>query len=359
MKVAVTGGLGLLGRAVVDCLIDRGHTPVIVDRAVDRAVERAVEAGAAAQLTADVAHVQADIRYPDQITAAFSGVDAVIHTASLIDLHLGQPASLHDVNVAGASNVVSACRHNRISKLVHMSSAEVISGTTPLRGITETESSYPEQQLTHYGLTKRGGEEAVLAAADEHLGTCAMRTYGMFGVGDNTVLPLYLKTLPGKSIMHMGDLKAESDLIFAPNLAFCLVLAVERLQPDVDWSGTVFHVTDHEPVNVQRFLGQLVEPLGYNVVERFKIPRSVASTIARFYETRYRVTGLERFARPPLTDHKLRLALDDYWLDSSRVRKVLSYEPPFSRAESIAATQEWLLATGGRRGNEPGDGTVV
>lgn len=188
----------------------------------------------------------------------------------------------------------------------------------------------------------------MLAAADDTLGTCAMRTFGMYGVGDNTVLPMYLKTLPGRSIIQMGDLAAKSDMIYADNMAHGLTLAVEQLEPASEWSGTAFHMTDHEAVNVQRFLAEMVKPLGYTVVQRARLPRPAANAIARFYESRYRITGFERYARPPLTTHKLRLALDDYWLDSTRVRKVLGYEPPFTRAESIAETQTWLLASADR-----------
>lgn len=331
MRIGVTGGRGLLGRAVVERLIDGGHDPVVIDLVTDGS-----GVGGAEQR-------RADISLRSEAIAACVGLDGVIHTASLVDLHLGRPSRLYEVNVVGAQNIVEACRQNGIGRLVHMSSAEAISGDTPLRGVSEAEASYPVQHLTYYGVTKQGGEQAVLAAADETLATCVMRTYGLFGVGDNTVLPLYLSTLPGKSIVMMGDPAARTDVIFAPNLAHCLVLAVEQLEPDVDWSGTAFHVTDHETVNVQRFLSDMVAPLGYRVVDKARLPRSFAQAIATSYETRHRVTKRERFARPPLTKHKLRLALEDYWLDSVKARSVLGYEPPVSRAESVSVTQNWLL----------------
>ncbi len=337
MRIAVTGGLGLLGSAVVGRLVDRGHTPVIVDRAV--------RSSKATSSTSDdeVEQRRADVRDRESLIEALSGADGVIHTASLIDLHLGRPRALHEVNVDGARNVVEACRHNGIPRLVHMSSAEVITGHQPLRGVTESEASYPDPQLTYYGLTKQGGEETVLGAADIDLGTCAMRTYGLFGVGDNTMVPLYLSTLPGKSIVAMGDLSSRSDVVFAPNLAYALVLAVEQLTPDVEWSGSPFHVTDHEPVNIQQFLIEMVAPLGYRVVERVRLPAAAARALAATYEARYKLTGWERFARPPLTRHKLILGLGDYWLDRTRLDEVLDYEPPFTRAEAVEATQEWLV----------------
>lgn len=330
MKIGVTGGNGLLGGAAVRGLVDRGHDAVSIDL-----VERLDHIGGIEQRVADV-------RSPQQLHRAVRGLDAVIHTASLIDLHLGRPAALREVNVLGAQNVIDACRRNGVGRLVHMSSAEVITGTTPLRGVTEADASYPAQHLTYYGVTKQAGEEAVLAAADESLGTCAMRTFGLFGPGDNTVVPMFLASMPTKRIMTMGNRSAKTDVVHAPNLAHGLVLAAERLEPGLDWSGTPFHVTDHEPVNIQTFLATLVEPFGYQRLDRPTIPRRVVSAVARFYERRYQLTRSERFARPVLTDHRLRLTLDDYWLDSSRATDILGYHPPVSRDAAIESTRAWL-----------------
>ena len=343
MKIGVIGGLGLLGRATVDQVAAQGHQPVVIDRAVPHVGSATVNDRG----SADVEHRRADVRCRPEIADALRGLDAVIHTASLIDLHLGRPAALHDINVAGAENVVLACRRNGIPRLVHMSSAEAISGAAPVVAATEERAAYPSRHLTHYGLTKQAGEEVVLHAADGRLGTCAMRTYGLFGVGDNTVVPLYLKTLPGRSIVHIGDLTARTDVTFAPNLGFALVLAAEQLEPGVAWSGTPFHITDADPVNIQRFLSDLVAPFGYRVVDRIRLPRSVAEATAGFYRSRYRLTGLTRHARPPLTDHKLRLALDHYHLDSSRVTEILGYRPVVGRADAIESTREWLAASPG------------
>ena len=330
MRVGVTGGNGLLGRAVVAEVANRGHDPVSLD------LRTSSDHGKIEQRVTD-------IRQPEQVEAGFAELDAVIHTASLIDLHLGEPDSLRDVNVVGAQNVIDACRTNGIDRLVHMSSAEAISGAQPLRGVTEADATYPNPHLTYYGVTKQAGEELVLDAADDSLGTCAMRTYGLFGPGDNTVIPLFLDSVPGKLVVVMQDQSARTDVVHAPNLAHSLVLAAEQLTPDASWSGTPFHITDGETVNAQQFLSSLVEPLGYKLVDKVAIPRSVLNGMARLYKARYDRTGSERFARPPLTDHKLRLALDDYYLDSSKARTVLGYEPPVSRADAIEATQEWLV----------------
>lgn len=141
MRIGVTGGLGLLGQAVVGCLIDRGHTPVIIDRSVTTARSSGRSSDRSRYEPGEVEQIKADICSKEQITEACEGLDGVIHTASLIDLHLGRPTSLYDVNVTGAKNVVLACRDNGIQKLVHMSSAEAI--TSRFRVSPKTKRSIP------------------------------------------------------------------------------------------------------------------------------------------------------------------------------------------------------------------------
>lgn len=325
LRIAVTGGIGMLGSAVIDWLVERGHTPVCVDLAGPKPV---------------------DICDGSALASAFEGCDGVIHCASIVDLHLGQPDAMRRVNVEGTRSVISACRAAGVPRLVYMSSAEVITGATPLRGVNEGDASYPDEHLTFYGETKQAAEELVLGAADNSLGTTALRTYGLFGVGDQTMVPMYLERVPGSTSRYIGNLAARSDVVFAGNLAHALVTACEQLTAGVEWSGTPFHVTDSEPVNVQVFLAELARgALGWTIQDKPRLPRGIVERLASMYEWRWRATRMDRFARPPITHHSLRLVLDDYWLDGLKIRETLSWEPPVSRSAAIALTIEWLQSS--------------
>lgn len=332
MRIAVTGACGLLGTAVIERAQQRNHRVVAVDK--DPAVRGLLH----------VSTHQVDICDRTALSAALHDVDAVVHTASLVDLHLGRPQRLLDVNVHGAQNVVAACRSAGVPALVHMSSAEVIAGDEPLRGATESQL-YPSEHLTYYGETKQRGEQAVLGAADGSLGTCAMRSFGIFGEGDNTVVPSYLSRLVGNRVAQVGDGAGRTDTVYAPNLAHALLLAAEQLAPDAPWSGSAFHVTDHEPVNMQVFLRQVTEPLGIDFIDRFVVPRRAVDLAASIYELRYRAMPHERFAYPRLTRHSTKLAFDDYWLDRSKLAETLGYEPVVTRDQAVSRTQTWIADT--------------
>lgn len=332
MRIAVTGSVGMLGRAVADLAVARDHEVVGIDRRTPDP----------ADTSPDFEHVTADICEKGSLRSPFARCDAVIHTASLVDLHLGRPTILDDVNVLGVEHVLEAARSCDVGRVVHMSSAEVITGRTPLRGVTEADATYPDEHLTHYGRTKQFGEERVLAAAGDELGTVAMRTYGIYGPRDRTVVRQYLRRMPSKRIAFLGDLSERTDLIFAENLAHAMVLAAEQLEPDSEWSGSAMHVSDGDPLNLQRFMAELVSPLGYTTVERPRVPYKVAYSVASAAEARFARAPSDRLAYPPLTRHSLLLATGNYWVDSSRIREVLGYVPPVDRADAVAITQEWL-----------------
>ena len=191
MRVVVTGGSGLLGASVVRTLLERGHDVVSLDRrpAADNGTETKV----------------VDIADLERLTAALSGADAVVHAASLVDLHLGTPKELDLVNVEGTRNVIAACRAAGVGRLCYVSSAEVITGSEPLRGATEADAPYPRPHLTHYGATKELAERMVLSFNGPDLATCATRTYGLYGEGDRTVVPAYLSHLPTRTIRFIGS----------------------------------------------------------------------------------------------------------------------------------------------------------
>ncbi|MEM7340231.1 MAG: NAD-dependent epimerase/dehydratase family protein [Actinomycetota bacterium] len=337
MRVLVTGGIGMLGAAAIRALLHRGHDAISVDirpRSVDMPV---------------IPHYEVDIADAAGVEGVFAAerIDAVIHTASLVDLHLGQPARLRQVNVDGTRNLLHACRRHNAARFVYVSSAEAIAGTEPLVAVTEAEAAYPYPHLTYYGVTKQAAEELVLVANSDDLATCALRTFGLFGPGDRTVVPRFLHTLPTRTVRLIGDgLRrgplATTDVVYADNYAHALVLAVEQLEPAKAWAGTPLHVTDGIPVNIQRFLADLVQPLGYDLDERRYVPRWLVERVADVFAARYRTVPLERFARPPVSRHMIRLALDDYYLDATRIRRELGYEPPVDRATAVKATQAWL-----------------
>ena len=323
--ILVTGGSGMLGSAVVEQLLEQGEAVRVFDLIP--------------HASALVESVVGDIRNPEEIRRACVGVDGVIHVASLVDLHLGEPQRMYDINVGGVGNLIAACRAEQIRKLVYMSSAEVISADTALYNVDE-QTPYADPHLTYYGVTKEAAERAVLTANDDRLATCAFRSFGMFGEGDQNFIGRAISKSSGKAI-PLIETDGVSDVLYAGNMAHALITALSQLEIGSAASGQAFHVTDHAPQRVQDFILEVLSPFGYTRSKQ-TISFKVAKMLAALFELPYHLTKLERFATPRLTRHQLLLGTQDYSLDSNKIRTVLKYEPRFTRTEAIERTQRWL-----------------
>ncbi len=104
MTVVVTGGTGLLGRAVVEQLLTSGREVRVLSRDPQRASARL--AGV------DVRH--GDLTDPGSLPDALSGAEAVVHCAT-------DPRAASDVDVAGTAHLLRAAHDVGVGHLLHVS----------------------------------------------------------------------------------------------------------------------------------------------------------------------------------------------------------------------------------------------
>jgi nucleoside-diphosphate-sugar epimerase len=109
-KVVVLGGLGLVGRRLVEMLAEADPMAEVV----------ASDVGAAPvglDATSNVSFVRADITDVQALMRLFEGASCVYHCAALVGPY--HPHELYEkVNVAGTLNVIEACKAQQVPKLV-------------------------------------------------------------------------------------------------------------------------------------------------------------------------------------------------------------------------------------------------
>lgn len=109
--IVITGASGLVGGNLVRALLAQGY-PV---RALVHHDRRALEG-------LNVETISADLTDPASLQQAFAGAETVYHLASSISIRMDNWNELERVNVEGTRNVVEACLHCGVSKLVYSSS---------------------------------------------------------------------------------------------------------------------------------------------------------------------------------------------------------------------------------------------
>src|SRR5687767_5576376 len=124
-RLLVIGGAGLIGSHTVDRLRQEDVGEILVyDNFVRGSRDNLAEALRDPRVK--LVEIGGDICHPDLLEAAMKDVDGVFHLAALWLLQCHEfPRAAFDVNVAGTFNVLDACRHRGIKRLVYSSSASV------------------------------------------------------------------------------------------------------------------------------------------------------------------------------------------------------------------------------------------
>jgi len=151
VRVAVTGGTGVVGSALVGRLVESG--------AEVRALHRS-QVGRERLASAGAEPVAGDVLDYDSIRSLVDGCERVFHVAGVNEVCSPRPGLMRRVNVEGSRVVMGACRDAGVCRMIHTSSAATIGEE---RGGTATESTRRRGgYLSHYERSKAEAERVVL-----------------------------------------------------------------------------------------------------------------------------------------------------------------------------------------------------
>src|SRR2546430_6027884 len=138
-RFLLTGGASLIGSHVAEQLLEAGAGEVVL---FDNYALASPEVAAFLAQDKRVRVVRGDITRLHELLDALDGIDGVFALAGFLTLPLSQNPGLGlDVNVHGMFNIVEACRHRAVKKVVFSSSvatfgdpeADQVDETTPFR----------------------------------------------------------------------------------------------------------------------------------------------------------------------------------------------------------------------------------
>lgn len=172
-RCTVTGGMGFVGRRLVEMLVERGAERVV---AFDIAPKPAD-----APDDPRVVWMQGDLTKPSDVEDACRGSECVWHIAALVGPY--HPLEMYmKVNYEGTLNVVNACKSLGINKIVMSSSPSTRFDGKDINGKRESELVIPKTFLQEYAESKARGEEACMAACDgKDLLTVAIAPHQVYG----------------------------------------------------------------------------------------------------------------------------------------------------------------------------------
>ncbi|QDT72005.1 NAD-dependent epimerase/dehydratase family protein [Lacipirellula limnantheis] len=331
MHALVTGGGGFLGRYIVEQLLARG----------DRV--RSLGRGRYPELeTLGVEVFRGDIADRDAVSKACQSVDAVFHVAALPGIAM-QWAPYEQANIRGTAHVIAGCRAQGVSRLVYTSSPSVVFAGVDQCGVNESapyDFAWMKANGAHYSHSKALAEQAVLAATDATLRTCALRPHLIWGPRDNHLIPRLIARARAGRLRRVGDGTNRVDTIYVENAAVAHLQAADALlDASSSVAGRAYFLSQNEPANCWEWIDEILELVKLPPVRK-TISRRNAERAGALLENIYRLLSLS--GEPPMTRFLAAQLATSHWFDLSASRRDFGYAPAFSTAEGMQRLGAWL-----------------
>lgn len=320
MRVAVTGGSGVVGRAVVRHLVDSGHEVRALARS--RAAGSRVASLGAAPVPGHVLDYQG-------LVSLVEGCRWVFHVAGVNEMCTRDPDHMWRVNVEGTRLVMNASRETGVQRLIHTSSAVTIGEE---EGTVATESS-PHRgfYFSEYERTKSEAERVLFSQAGP-LDVVAVNPSSVQGPGRATGTGKIVLAAARGKLPFLID--TTISLVDIDDCARGHLLAAERGESGERYllSGVTVEMAEAVQL-VSQAVGQALSP-------RMIGERSL-SLLGAVVETAYRLIGRQ----PPICREMVRVMTHGHRYDGSRAMLDLGLEyTPVE--ETLDRTISWFRSEG-------------
>jgi GDP-L-fucose synthase len=226
-KVLITGGAGMIGRALINLLLKRGALITIADLTKPTDLFEGVE------------HVQVDLRFFDNCLDICKGKDYIFHLAGVKGspkMCLEQPVDFMVPMLQFNTNMMQAAFESNVEWYLYTSSVGVYSPANIFYEDTVW-NTFPSPNDKYAGWAKRIGELQAETYSKQYGWDriSIVRPANVYGPYDNfnpenaMVVPSLIRKANENNVLDvMGDGSSIRDFIFADDVARGMVTAVEK-----------------------------------------------------------------------------------------------------------------------------------
>ncbi|MDX9786070.1 MAG: NAD-dependent epimerase/dehydratase family protein [Desulfobacterales bacterium] len=323
-QALVTGGGGFLGKAIVKQLIARGDTVTSFSRNHYPELD-----------SLGIQQIIGDLRNPAAVLTASKGMDVVFHVAAKAGVW-GNAGEYHDINFHGTLHVIDACRKAGVRRLIYTSSPSVVFNGQDMAGVNES-VPYASRFHAPYPASKALAEQAVRKASNQSLRTISLRPHLIWGPEDTHLVPRILSR--AKQLRIVGNGQNRVDTTYIDNAANAHVLAADRLATHLALSGSVFFISQGEPVLLWDMINAILAAGGHSPITS-RISYRTAWAAGALMEGMYRLFRLK--GEPPMTRFVANELATSHWFDIGAAQSAIGYTPHISTQEGLQRLSQWL-----------------
>jgi UDP-glucose 4-epimerase len=303
MKVLVTGGAGFIGSSIVDLLLEAGHSVAVVDD---------LSTGKQANVDARARFHLADIRDANALGEIFDREqpDVVSHQAAKASVResMEKPVLYADVNVLGSLNLLEQARRRGVKKFIYASTGGAVYGEPQFLPVTE---DHPINPLDPYGASKHHVEHYLnIYRANFGVSSTILRYPNVYGprqdpFGEAGVVAIFCRLmLRGEKPTINGTGKQERDFVYVGDIARANLLAMEGKHEGI------YNIGSGKGTDINTLFGKLSEII--------------------------------LFAGEPTYGPAKLGEVFKIYVDASRARRELGWEPTVSLEEGLRKTAEYF-----------------
>ncbi len=266
-QILVTGGAGFIGSNIVDELIVKKHTVVIVDN---------LATGNIKNINKKAKFYKVSICDKKDIDTIFrkEKFDIVIHLAAQLDVRKSvlDPCFDADVNIKGTLNILEACKDTKVKKIIFSSSGGTIYGECGLKAPDEQSFANP---LSPYGVAKLSVEHYIKAySALYGLKYTILRYANVYGPrqdanGEAGVIAIFIgRMTENKEVFVFGDGKQLRDYVYVKDVVDANIKSLTK------GNNEVINIGTHKTFSVNQLVKELSKIINYKQKAVYKPKRS-------------------------------------------------------------------------------------
>ncbi len=301
-KTLVTGGCGFIGANLVTELERRGESDIVVFDNESLGKRENL-------LNFQGEFVKGDLKDCDALRRALEDVDVVVHLAAHTRVieSIENPRSNFNDNVIGTFNLLEACRHAGVKRLINASTGGAILGEAP----SPVHEGLVPQPLSAYGASKLAAEGYCSAYSGSYGIKCASlrfsNIYGPRSYHKDSVVARFIKQiLAGEELVIYGDGSQVRDYLYIGDLVSGIADAIQS-----------------------------------DCVGSFQLGTQRPTTLNELLDVLRNVVGDDAFPKVHYADARAG-EVHTTWCDITKAKQAFGYNPSTLLPEGVQATWDWF-----------------